>query len=226
MKYDNIKGGIFLSRPNRFIANIEIDGKTQVCHVKNTGRCRELLTERAKVFVCESNNPKRKTKYDLIAVYKGNTLINMDSQIPNKVFHEWILKGNLFKKITQIKPECKYGNSRFDFYAETENGKNFIEVKGVTLEENGVAMFPDAPTERGLKHINELIECMKEGYNAYIVFVVQMKGITQFTPNAITHKAFAEALKKAEKAGVNIVCVDCMVTKDSIEIDDFVKVTL
>lgn len=223
MKYNNIKGGIFLSRPNRFIANIEIDGKVQICHVKNTGRCKELLTNRAKVFVSESNNIERKTKYDLIAVYKGDTLINMDSQIPNKVFHEWLLKGHFLKDITLIKPECKYKNSRFDFYIETKNEKIFMEVKGVTLEENGVAMFPDAPTERGLKHINELVECIKEGYSAYIVFVVQMKGVTHFIPNAKTHKEFADALKKAETAGVNIVCVDCNVTKDSIEIDTFVK---
>lgn len=215
-----------MSRPNRFIANIEIDGKTQICHVKNTGRCKELLTDRAKVYVNESDNPKRKTKYDLISVYKGDTLINMDSQIPNSVFYEWILQGNLLKDIAFIKPECKYNNSRFDFYVETVSKKIFIEVKGVTLEENGVAMFPDAPTERGLKHINELIECVKEGYGAYIVFVIQMKGVTEFTPNVKTHKAFADTLKKAVKAGVNIVCVDCKVTKDSIEIDDFVKVKI
>ena len=223
MKYERIKSGIFLSRPNRFIANIEIDGETQICHVKNTGRCRELLTEGAKVFVQESDNPNRKTKFDLISVYKGDRLINMDSQIPNKVFYEWIKCGNLFQNITYIKPECKYGSSRFDFYAETKDSKNFIEVKGVTLEENGVVMFPDAPTERGLKHINELIECKKEGYGAYIVFVVQMENVRYFTPNVKTHREFAQALKRAEQAGVRIVCVDCIVKRDEITVNNFVE---
>ncbi len=226
MIYENMKSGIFLSRPNRFIANIEIDGKPQVCHVKNTGRCKELLTDRARVFLSESDKPERKTKYDLISVYKGETLINMDSQVPNKVFHEWLLKGNLFKNATYIKPEFKYKNSRFDFYVETHQTKNFVEVKGVTLEKDGVAMFPDAPTERGVKHINELIEAKAEGYGAYIAFIVQMKGVREFTPNYETHRAFGEALCRADAAGVKIICLDCNVTESSIEIDDMVRIKL
>ncbi len=226
MVYNNIKKGIFLSRPNRFIAHIEIDGISQVCHVKNTGRCKELLTDRARVFVNESNNPSRKTKYDLISVYKGETLINMDSQVPNKVFYEWLLKGNLFGEGAYIKPEFKYGNSRLDFYAENGGQKNLIEVKGVTLEKNGIAMFPDAPTQRGIKHIEELIGAVKNGYNAYIAFIIQMKGIKEFTPNYETHREFGEALKRASKAGIRIICLDCLVTENSIEADKEVKVKL
>ncbi|MBQ2891246.1 MAG: DNA/RNA nuclease SfsA [Clostridia bacterium] len=226
MKYKNIKEGVFISRPNRFIANVLIDREEHICHVKNTGRCRELLVKGARVFLEESNNPERKTKYDLVAVYKGERLINMDSQIPNKAFYEWVKKGKFIKDITYIKPEYKYGNSRFDFYIETQNEKILLEVKGVTLEENGVVMFPDAPTERGIKHIKELIKCKKEGFEAYIVFVVQMDNVKYFTPNRKTHKAFADALSEAEKCGVNIVCVNCKVTKDSMEINDFVEVRL
>ncbi len=226
MKYKNIKEGVFLSRPNRFIANVLVDGENCVCHVKNTGRCKELLKEGARVFLEESDNPLRKTKYDLVAVYKGERLINMDSQLPNKAFYEWAKKEKLIKDITYIKPEYKYGNSRFDFYIETKNEKILLEVKGVTLEENGVVMFPDAPTERGIKHIKELIKCKQEGFEAYIVFVVQMDTVKYFTPNRKTHKAFADALLEAEKCGVNIVCVDCKVTKDSMEINDFVEVRL
>ena len=223
MIYENIKRGIFLSRPNRFIAHVEIDGKEQICHVKNTGRCKELLLPGVKVILCESDNPDRKTKYDLIAVYKGNSLINMDSQIPNWVAYEWLKEGNLFKDITLIKPECKYKNSRFDFYVETKKSKNFIEVKGVTLEEDGVAMFPDAPTERGVKHIKELTECKIEGYSAFVIIVIQMKGIKYFTPNVKTHKAFATALKEAKEAGVEIICLDCIVEENSIKADSLVE---
>ncbi len=226
MRYKNIKEGIFLSRPNRFIANVLIDGKEHICHIKNTGRCKELLKEGVRVFLEESHNPERKTKYDLVAVYKGERLINMDSQLPNKAFYEWAKKEKLIKDITYIKPEYKYGNSRFDFYIETGNEKILLEVKGVTLEEDGVVMFPDAPTERGVKHIKELIKCKQEGFEAYIVFVVQMDTVKYFTPNRKTHKAFADALLEAEKCGVNIVCVDCKVTKDSMEINDFVEVRL
>lgn len=226
MEYKNIKQGKFISRPNRFIAYIEIDGKTEICHVKNTGRCKELLIPDATVFVQEFDTDHRKTKYDLISVYKGERLINMDSQIPNKVFHEWILTGNLFEEIAFIKPECKYKNSRFDFYIETMKRKIFVEVKGVTLEENGVALFPDAPTERGVKHINELCQCMEDGYEAYIVFVIQMKDVFYFTPNIKTHEAFGEALKKAMEQGVHILALDCEVTENSIIAGDFVEVKL
>ena len=175
MKYENIKKAKFINRPNRFIAHIEIDGKEEVAHVKNTGRCKELLTEGATVYVSESDNPERKTRYDLVKVIKGDRLINMDSQAPNKIFHEWVKKGNLFKNITLIKPESKYKNSRFDFYIEADGKKIFVEVKGVTLEDKGVVRFPDAPTERGVKHINELISALEDGYEAYIAFVIGEK---------------------------------------------------
>jgi sugar fermentation stimulation protein A len=226
MIYHNVKKGKFISRPNRFIANVEIDGNNEVCHVKNTGRCKELLTDRATVFVQEFDSSNRKTKYDVISVYKGDVLINMDSQVPNKVFHEWVEKSGYFENITLIKPEHKYGNSRFDFYIETPERKILIEVKGVTLEENGVAMFPDAPTIRGLKHIHELAGSIDEGYEAYIFFIIQMKGIKYFTPNYVTHKDFGDALKSAKKKGVNIVAIDCNVTEDSIQASEFVKVVL
>ncbi len=226
MKYENIKEGVFLSRPNRFIANVIIDKEECVCHVKNTGRCKELLVPGARVYLQENDNPLRKTRYDLVAVYKGERLINMDSQIPNKVFYDWVKEEKLLKSITHIKPEQKFKNSRFDFYIETKDEKIFVEVKGVTLEKDGIALFPDAPTERGVKHINELIKCKSEGYGAYIVFVIQMDKIKYFTPNIKTHKAFADALIKAEKCGVKIVCVDSIVTKNSIEINDFVEVRL
>lgn len=226
MKYDNILKGKFISRPNRFIAHIEINGKVEICHVKNTGRCKELLLPNATVFVQENNNPKRKTKFSLISVIKEKRIINMDSQVPNKIVHEWMLKGNLLKDITLIKPESKYNNSRFDFYVETENKKIFIEVKGVTLENQGIVKFPDAPTERGLKHVKELCDCIKEGYDAYIIFVVQMKNVLHFEPNIETHKEFAEALIEAKKQGVNIIAVDCEVKEDSINIIDYVKVIL
>lgn len=226
MKYDGILLGIFKSRPNRFIANIEVNEKIEVCHVKNTGRCKELLIDGAKVFVQKSNNPNRKTGFSLISVIKENRLINMDSQVPNKVVHEWILKGGLFNNVTLIKPESKYKNSRFDFYIEADNKKIFIEVKGVTLEDNGVVKFPDAPTERGVKHIKELCDCISEGYEAYVIFVIQMKDILYFEPNSETHKEFAEVLKYAEKNGVKILAVDCDVTEDTIEIRNFVDVRL
>lgn len=226
MKYNNILPGIFKSRPNRFIANIEVNEKVEVCHVKNTGRCKELLTPNAKVFVQESNNPNRKTKFSLISVIKGNRLINMDSQVPNKVVHEWILKGGLFQDVTLVKPESKYNNSRFDFYVEADNKKIFIEVKGATLEDKGVVRFPDAPTERGVKHIKELCDSLDEGYEAYVIFVIQMKDVLYFEPNSETHKEFADTLKEAKKRGVNVVAVDCKVTEDTIEIRDFVEVRL
>jgi sugar fermentation stimulation protein A len=224
MKYENIKEAVFLSRPNRFIATVLVDGKEETVHVKNTGRCKELLVPNAKVFLEKSQNPERKTKYDLVAVYKGDTLVNIDSQAPNKVFYEWARE--YFGKDAFLKPETKYKNSRFDCYIEVDDRKIFAEVKGVTLEENGVASFPDAPTERGIKHIEELCEAASEGYEAYIFFVVQMKGISYFTPNYKTHRAFGEALKTAQKKSVNIVCVDCTVFPDTLLIDDFIEVKL
>ena len=223
MIYKNIKEAKFLSRPNRFIAHIELDGKEEICHVKNTGRCKELLTPNATVFVQESDNPNRKTRYDLIGVVKGDRIINMDSQIPNKVFAEWTQNSGYFGSITLIKSEKTFGDSRFDFYIETDTDKIFVEVKGVTLEEDGVVLFPDAPTERGVKHINELCRCVKEGYKAYIFFIIQMDNVKYFTPYRKTHPQFADALKAAAEKGVNIVALDCLVTENSIAANNFVK---
>lgn len=226
MIYKNIKEAGFLRRPNRFIAEIEINGKSEICHVKNTGRCRELLVPNAKIYVQEFDKSERKTKYDLIAVKKGERLINMDSQAPNKVFFEWLKNSDYFDKLSYVKPESKYKNSRFDFYLEAGDRKIFIEIKGVTLENDGVVSFPDAPTERGLKHINELCECIKDGYEAYIFFIVQMKDVLYFEPNRKTHPEFADALIYAEKKGVKIRCLDCRVLPDFLEIGDFVDIKL
>ncbi len=220
MKYNNIIEGKFISRPNRFIAYVEIDGKREVVHVKNTGRCKELLTNGARVLLEVSDNTERKTKYDLIAVYKGEALVNMDSQAPNKVALEFIRENCQDAK---IKPEYIYGNSRIDICV---NDKSLIEVKGVTLENNGIAMFPDAPTERGIKHINELIRAKNDGYESYILFVIQMKGVREFKPNYKTHREFGEALVKAEKAGVKILAYDCIVTENSLKIDAPVSISL
>ena len=224
MKYERIETGFFLERPNRFIAYIEIAGQKETVHVKNTGRCAELLTPGAEVYVQKADNPERKTQWDLIGVKKGKRMINMDSQIPNKVVEEWIRKGNLFPDATLIKPETTYKQSRFDLYIEEENRKIFIEVKGVTLEHDGVVKFPDAPTERGVKHLNELCEAVKDGYEAYVFFVIQMKGVKYFTPNMRMHAAFGEALRNAKEQGVHILAYDCKVTKDSIEIGQEVPV--
>ena len=227
MKYNNIVKGRFIERPNRFIAKVEIGGVTETVHVKNTGRCRELLVKGTTVYLEKSNNPERKTGYDLIAVLKnGKTLINMDSQIPNAVTEEWLKKGNLFSKDAVIRREVTHNKSRFDFYIEEGGRKIFLEVKGCTLETDGIARFPDAPTERGVKHINELIDCVNEGFEAYILFVIQMKGIKHFEPNDKTHSAFGDALRNAESKGVNILAYDCNVTKDTIEIDKEIKVLL
>lgn len=228
MKYENIIEGRFLERPNRFIAYVEIPGvgdRVKV-HVKNTGRCKELLVPGATVYLEKGTNPDRSTPYDLVAVRKGERLVNMDSQAPNKVVHEWLLKEELINDITLIKPETTWGNSRFDFYVESVNQKAFIEVKGVTLEENGVVRFPDAPSDRAVKHVEELIAAGKAGYQVYVLFVIQMKGVKYFVPNWDTHAAFGEALVKARKAGVEILAVDCDVTHDSLEIADMVPVYL
>lgn len=226
MKYENIVKGEFLSRPNRFIAEVLIDGKKETVHVKNTGRCRELLVDGAEVFLFRSSNPSRKTKYDLVAVRKGKKLINMDSQIPNDVVEEWLRKGNLFSEKAVIKREVTYKKSRFDFYIEDGDRKIFLEVKGVTLENEGVAMFPDAPTKRGVKHINELISLRKEGYEAFVLFVIQMEDVNLFKPNDVTHKAFGDTLRKAEKSGVEILAMNCKVTENSIEISDNINLCI
>lgn len=224
MNYDNMKKGKFISRPNRFIANVEIDGANEVCHVKNTGRCAELLVKGADVFVQECDSETRKTKYDLISVYKGNALVNMDSQAPNKAVHEFLQSGRLFENIKLIKPETKYKNSRFDFYVETETDRIFIEVKGVNLEIDGAALFPDAPTERGVKHIKELMECVRDGYVAYVIFVVQMGNVKYFTPNYATHKEFGDTLKQASEQGVRVLACDCEVTETGMTIRDEIEV--
>ena len=226
MKYENIIKAKFISRPNRFIAEVEIDGNIEIAHVKNTGRCKELLTEGTTVYVQKSDNSARKTKYDLITVVKNGMLINMDSQAPNKVFGEWVSQGNFAADVDLIKPECKYGKSRFDFYIEAGGRKIFAEIKGVTLEEEGIVMFPDAPTERGIKHIKELCECVKNGYEGYIFFIIQMEQCKYFTPNKATHIEFAEALKKASECGVNIKAMNCNVTKDELIILKEVEIKL
>ena len=247
--------GIFLERPNRFLAYAELMGQKETIHVKNTGRCAELLKPGAAIYVQESDNRERKTKWDLICVEKGERLVNMDSQIPNKAVQEWIEEGNLFDDVYLVKPETVYGNSRFDLYVEAGvSGRNtrqlsegkcsgnkvcnkesdekeqlrriFIEVKGVTLEENGVVRFPDAPSDRAVKHLEELCRAVKDGYEAYVFFVIQMKGVRYFTPNADTHPAFCETLKKAREAGVHVLAYDCIVTSDSIHIDEEIPVVL
>jgi len=224
MVYNNIIGGVFVSRPNRFIAMVEVNSVVEVCHVKNTGRCRELLIPGVKVILQKSDNPERKTKFDLIAVYKGDKLINIDSQAPNKVFKEWA--SSFYGNGALIKSEVKYKNSRFDFYIEANGRKIFTEVKGVTLENDGVMMFPDAPTERGVKHLRELCDCVSEGYDANVFFIVQMGGGKYFTPNANTHSEFARSLFYARKCGVGIYCVNCAVTENTLEINDFLDVVL
>ena len=271
MKYNQVVPGTFLQRPNRFIAHVLINGKEEICHVKNTGRCRELLIPGCTVYCAVSNNPQRKTKYDLIAVEKSienqivfansgipsqrvkstpevhsTLLVNMDSQAPNAAVKEWLRSGaSPFGKIDFLKPEYKYGNSRFDFYLEcktetkrtgtaptpTENEtphprKIFLEVKGVTLEDNGVVLFPDAPTERGVKHVRELIRCLEEGFETYVLFVVQMERALYFTPNRKTHPQFADALCDAQKAGVQLLAYTCKVTPDEMKIDKELKISL
>ena len=214
---------LFIDRPNRFIANIEIDGKREICHVKNTGRCRELLVPGATVYVQKSDNPLRKTKYDLISVQSGNRFVNVDSQAPNKVFAQWAQQSGYFGNITYMKPESKFGNSRFDFYLEANSRKIYIEVKGVTLENDGVALFPDAPTERGVKHLNELCQCVADGYDAYVFFIIKMTGCKYFSPNSTTHPEFAKALVNARNRGVCIKALYCTVLPDELTARDFVE---
>lgn len=224
MKYKNVVDGIFINRPNRFIANVLINEQIVTCHVKNTGRCKELLIKGVKVILEKSDNPLRKTAYDLISVYKNDILINIDSQAPNKMVGEYLAKA--FPNADLIKPEYKIGNSRLDFYVENNNEKIFIEVKGCTLEENGVVLFPDAPTERGVKHLNELIACKKDGFRAIVIFVIQLKPVVYFSPNDNTHKSFGDTLREAKANGVEIWAFDSIVDKDYIAIDKYVEVKL
>lgn len=226
MKYERIERAVFLERPNRFIAYALIGGEKETIHVKNTGRCAELLIPGADIYVQKSENPQRKTKWDLIAVEKGERLINMDSQIPNLAVREWIEAGKFLPGVTLIRPETVYGSSRFDLYVEAGERKIFIEVKGVTLEEDGVCRFPDAPSERAVKHLEELMRAAKEGYETYVFFVIQMKGVRYFTPNTDTHPAFAQALRRAAASGVKVLAYDCRVGSASIEIADPVEVVL
>lgn len=224
MKYNNIVKGIFLERPNRFIAHCLVDGKEEVCHVKNTGRCRELLQKGAVVFLEKSPNPNRKTQYDLVSVVKGSRTINMDSQIPNYVVEESLDK--IFDNIVFIKREYKYGNSRFDIFVETETERIFVEVKGVTLENDGVVRFPDAPTERGIKHLKELQKAVKDGYRACVVFLIQMEDVKYFEPNYETHREFALELKNAYENGVEIYAFDSVVTPEEIVMNKRIKIKM
>jgi sugar fermentation stimulation protein A len=230
MKYKNVIKAKFITRPNRFIAYCEVDGKIETVHVKNTGRCRELLTENATVYLSISDNEERKTNFDLVAVEKqtcrGNLLINMDSQAPNTAAYEWIKAGGIFGEGAIVRREVSYGGSRFDLYVEQGDRRAFVEVKGVTLENDGIASFPDAPTERGVKHLGELATAVKDGYEAYILFVVQMKGVRSFTPNDETHKAFGDALRTAAANGVNVLAYDCMVKPCEMVIENPISIKL
>ena len=236
MRYPNSTPGVFRARPNRFLARVEIGGEEQICHVKNTGRCRELLVPGCRVYLVKSENPARKTQYDLVAVEKqtghGKLLINMDSQAPNQVFGEWAACGGFRGQLSLLRPETTYGNSRFDYYWESsdEPGKighrGFVEVKGVTLEENGVARFPDAPTQRGVKHLEELMIARQAGYEAAVCFIVQMEGMKVLRPNDSTHPQFGAALRQASQAGVEILAMGCRVTPDSLTVTTPVPVQL
>ncbi|WP_273327333.1 DNA/RNA nuclease SfsA [Vallitalea guaymasensis] len=228
MIYEDIVEGVFLERPNRFIAKVLIDGNPETVHVKNTGRCKEILTEGTKIFLQKSNNPNRKTKYSLISAYKKDMLINIDLQVPNEVVHEAILQNKVPELIdlNYVKREQKYKNSRFDIYFERGTVKGFIEVKGVTLEKDGLSMFPDAPTKRGTKHLEELMDAISNGYEGYLFLLIQMNDIHKFTPNYITDETFAKTLMKANDAGVKILCYNSLVTRNEITIGQKVEVLL
>lgn len=219
VRYGKTVRGTFVSRPNRFIAKVLVEGKEETVHVKNTGRCREILVPGTQVVLEDSYNPSRKTRYDLIAAYKGGNLINIDSQSPNKAFGEFIAESGIFGGTPAVHPEYSHGDSRFDFYIESEGRRIFVEVKGVTREFDGVCMFPDAPTERGLKHLRGLERCVEEGYEAYLALVVQMKGMHVFVPDYETHPEFGREMERAEEMGVGILVYDCVVTEDSMYVD-------
>lgn len=226
MRYTHIEKGTFIDRPNRFIAHVDIGGVRETVHVKNTGRCRELLAPGAAVYLDRPGGKSRRTEYDLVAVEKGERLINMDSQAPNKVFGELAAAGGFCPGLTLLRPEYRWGGSRFDFYAEAGERKILVEVKGVTLERGGAVFFPDVPTQRGVKHVNELISAVEQGYEAYLFFVVQMPDVKYLAPNDETHPQFGEALRKADSAGVHILAYDCAVTPDSLEIREKIQVKL
>lgn len=227
LRYSEVKSARFLSRPNRFIAFVELNGETVKVHVKNTGRCRELLVPGATVYLTPGTNPARKTAFDLIAVEKGARLINMDAQAPNQVFREWAEAGNFVPGLTLLRPETTWGHSRFDFYWEAEDARRgFVEVKGVTLEKDGAVYFPDAPTERGVKHVEELIACRGIGYEAALFLVVQMQGVLFWAPNDLTHPAFGEAVRHAAGSGVQILARDCRVGPSSLTLGEPVEIRL
>ncbi len=227
MRYGDIVAAEFIERPNRFIAYVNLYGERTKVHVKNTGRCGELLRDHAKVYLEKNDSESRSTAYDLVAVDKDGRLVNMDSNAPNQVAGEWLRAGGLYSDVSLVKPETTFGNSRFDFYVESTSGKKaFVEVKGVTLERKGAAAFPDAPSERALKHVEELIEARRLGYEAYLLFVIQMKGVSFVEPNMDTQPAFGEALKRARRAGVRLLAYDCLVREDGLEMDAPVPVIL
>lgn len=226
MHYPNMVSGIFVKRPNRFIAHIDIEGTIEICHVKNTGRCAELLIPGTRVYVQKSDNPNRKTKYSLIAVEKGQRLIHMDSQAPNHIFAEWIKESQHIPDIVKIIPEFTYHDSRLDFYIATKTKEYLVEVKGVTLEKDNVAMFPDAPTLRGVRHIETLLHAKEAGYSPLLVFIIQMEQISYFMPNDQMHPAFGDAMRRAAAQDVQIIALDCTVTPDSITAAHFVPILL
>ena len=228
MRYHDIVTGIFLHRPNRFIAHVEVAGREVICHVKNTGRCRELLIPGATLVLERARTPGRKTPYSVIGVYKGSCLVNMDAQAPNKAAGEWLGAGGLpgFPAPTLLRPETVFGGSRFDFYIEQHDRRAYVEVKGVTLERGGAAYFPDAPTKRGVKHLRHLTTCLAAGFEAYVLFVIQMAGVVYFSPNDEIHPAFGEALRAAVAAGVGVLAFDCAVKPDSMVIRRGVEVRL
>ncbi len=227
MRYSNIRKAEFIRRPNRFIAHVLLGGEEVICHVKNTGRLRELLLPGATVFLEESDNLTRKTRFDLVGVLRGDEVVNIDSQAPNQAVGEWLRRGGLFADVSLVKAEARYGDSRFDFYIESASGrKAFLEVKGVTLLQDGVARFPDAPTTRGVKHIEELVTCLEDGYEAYILFLLEMKGSKWMEPNDATHPAFGKALREADEKGVKVLAYDSLVTPESLEVDKKVEVRL
>lgn len=232
MRYENMTEGVFLSRPNRFIAKVLVDGAEETVHVKNTGRCKELLVPNGRVLLERSGNPARKTAYDLVTVEKAAygdqpaRLINMDSQAPNRLFEEWARAGHFLPDLTLLRPETKWGNSRFDFYWEQGARKGFVEVKGCTLERNGRAYFPDAPTERGVKHLEELLAARAEGYETAVCFVIQMSEVRSFSPNDETHPAFGAALRRAAAGGVRVMAYECAVNVGEVHITKEVPILL
>lgn len=226
MIYENILPAVFVDRPNRFIAHVELNGRLEVCHVKNTGRCRELLIPGCRVYVQHQPSPTRKTAYDLIAVEKGERLLNMDANAPNRVFNEYVRAGRFLRGWSVIRPETTHGDSRFDFYLESPGHRLFAEVKGVTLEDDGVMRFPDAPTERGVKHLEGLARCVQEGYEAWAVFVIQTENVRWMEPNRRTHPAFADAMRQAAQAGVHLLALDCHTEPDRLEIRRPVEIRL